>query len=82
MVSVNDPNKEGDVAAGTGGSQRPDDTGGDTGDPATFQFVGTTAPGVPLTLPGQGVFTFDPATGDVTFTPEDNFFGSPAPSKT
>ncbi|QTF72464.1 Ig-like domain-containing protein [Arthrobacter woluwensis] len=32
-----------------------------------------------LTVPGEGKWTVDPKTGDVTFTPEDGFKGNPTP---
>ncbi|WP_341947102.1 tandem-95 repeat protein [Microbacterium sp. LWH11-1.2] len=32
-----------------------------------------------LTVPGEGVYTFDPATGDVTFDPEPLFTGAATP---
>ena len=49
------------------------DTLGDAVDPNSFQFVGTTNPGDPLVVPGEGTYTYDPATGTVTFTPEPGF---------
>jgi CshA-type fibril repeat protein len=48
-------------------------------DPSTVQFVGTTKPGEPLVVPGEGTWTFDPATHDATFTPESGFHGGPSP---
>ena len=33
----------------------------------------------PLVIPGEGTWTFDPATGEMTFTPEPGFVGDPTP---
>ena len=35
--------------------------------------------GKTLTVPGEGTWTVDPTTGDITFTPEDGFVGDPTP---
>ena len=43
--------------------------------PATVQIVGTAAPGDPLTVAGEGVWSLTPATGEITFTPETNYSG-------
>ncbi|WAC66827.1 LPXTG cell wall anchor domain-containing protein [Agrococcus sp. SL85] len=45
-------------------------------DPATGEPL---APGAPLEVPGEGTWTVDPATGAITFTPEDGFEGDPTP---
>ncbi len=42
-------------------------------DPDTANRVTT------LTIPGEGVWTVDPATGDITFTPEPGYVEDPAP---
>ena len=55
------------------------DTLGDTVDPTSFQFDGTANPGDPLIVPGEGVYTYDPTTGEVTFTPEEGFAGLVTP---
>jgi CshA-type fibril repeat protein len=57
------------------------DTDGDTVVPATVQIVGAhpDSDGKTLTVPGQGVWSVDPVTGEITFTPEENFTGNPAP---
>lgn len=55
------------------------DIGGDTVDPTTVQLVGTENPGDPLIVPGEGVYTIDPVTGAITFTPEVGFIGDPTP---
>ncbi|MEJ6392007.1 tandem-95 repeat protein [Gymnodinialimonas sp. 2305UL16-5] len=55
------------------------DTAGDAVVPATFQFVGTANPGDPLVVPGEGTYTFDPATGEVTFTRDPDFVDQPSP---
>ncbi|MEO0546090.1 MAG: tandem-95 repeat protein [Pseudomonadota bacterium] len=44
-------------------------------DPATVQILGTTNPGDPLTVPGEGVWTINTSTGTITFIPEANFSG-------
>lgn len=46
-------------------------------DPATVQIVGTSAPGEPLVVAGQGTWTVNPTTGAITFEPEDGFIGDP-----
>ncbi|MFC7431537.1 MULTISPECIES: Ig-like domain-containing protein [unclassified Agrococcus] len=55
-----------------------------TTDPATFAFVDPAtgeplAPGAPLVVAGEGTWTFAPATGTVTFTPEPGFLTDPTP---
>lgn len=54
-------------------------------DPATLLFPTTGQPGTmsnggrTLTVPGEGVYTIDPATGVVTFDPEPQFTGVATP---
>jgi uncharacterized repeat protein (TIGR01451 family) len=54
-------------------------------DPATVVFVSppagsTLSPdGKTLTVPGEGVWTIDPVTGEMTFTPEAGFTADPTP---
>ncbi|WJY01273.1 tandem-95 repeat protein [Curtobacterium sp. 458] len=55
-------------------------------DPTTVQLTDAGVPGSvvsdggkTLTVPGQGVWTVDPKTGVVTFTPEDGFTKNPSP---
>jgi len=48
-------------------------------DPASVQIGGTANPGDPLVVPGEGVWTVDPATGQITFTPEPGFDTDPTP---
>ncbi|MFJ3959309.1 Ig-like domain-containing protein, partial [Arthrobacter sp. NPDC090010] len=49
-------------------------------DPATVKITDPSGQPVDsLTVPGEGVWTVDPATGDITFTPEDGFTGNPTP---
>ena len=43
---------------------------GDVVDPTTVQIVGTTNPGDPLVVPGEGTWTVNPTTGAITFTPD------------
>ncbi|QCE41035.1 gliding motility-associated C-terminal domain-containing protein [Psychroserpens sp. NJDZ02] len=45
------------------------DVDGDVVDPATVQIVGTTNPGDDLVDPGVGVWSVDPVSGAITFTP-------------
>ncbi|MFS0728560.1 tandem-95 repeat protein [Curtobacterium sp. 1P10AnD] len=61
---------------------------GSTGDidPTTVQLTDAGVPGSSvgdggktLTVPGQGVWTVDPKTGAVTFTPENGFTKNPTP---
>jgi large repetitive protein len=53
------------------------DPEGDALDPASVQIVGTSGPGQSLTVSGQGVWSVDTATGDIVFTPETNYNGTP-----
>ena len=55
------------------------DTLGDAVDPTSFQFVGTANPGDPLTVPGEGTYTYDPGNGTVTFAPAPGFAGTITP---
>ena len=52
---------------------------GRTLDPTSVQITGTAAPGESLTVPGEGVWSVNPATGAITFTPEAGFSGDPTP---
>ncbi|GIG28980.1 Ig-like domain-containing protein [Cellulomonas marina] len=49
--------------------------------PGTVELLtpGTGTPTTTLVVPGEGTWTVDPATGAVTFTPEDGFEGDPTP---
>ncbi len=60
------------------------DTNGSTIDPDTVALIDPAtgaplAPGAPLVVPGEGTWTFDPATGELTFSPEPGFLGDPTP---
>ncbi len=44
--------------------------------PATVQITGTASAGDPLVVPGQGTWTINTLTGEITFTPEANYSGS------
>jgi large repetitive protein len=57
------------------------DTTGDTVVPTTVQIVGADpgSNGRTLTVPGQGVWTADPTTGEITFTPQSGYTGDPTP---
>ena len=50
-------------------------------DPSTVMIIdpATGDPVTTLTVPGEGVWTVDPVTGALTFTPEDGFTGDPTP---
>ncbi len=56
-------------------------------DPTSVVLTGTGAPagsvlspdGKTLTVPGEGVWSVDPATGEMTFTPDFDFLGDPTP---
>jgi hypothetical protein len=48
-------------------------------DPASVQIVGTAKPGDPLVVPGQGIWSVDTTTGQITFTPDLGFTGNPTP---
>ncbi len=45
----------------------------------TVQIVGTSGPGVPLAVYGEGTWTIDPASGAIRFTPEPDFKLDPTP---
>jgi uncharacterized repeat protein (TIGR01451 family) len=55
------------------------DTTGDAVVPGTVQIVGTANPGDPLTLSGEGTWSVNTTTGEITFTPESGFTGDPTP---
>ncbi|MEP0945108.1 MAG: tandem-95 repeat protein [Rhizobiaceae bacterium] len=44
--------------------------------PSTVQIVGTASAGDPLAVPGEGTWTVNATTGEITFTPEANYTGS------
>ncbi|KAG1654010.1 Serine-aspartate repeat-containing protein D [Nymphon striatum] len=49
-------------------------------DPKTVLIVDPKGqPVTTLTVPDEGVWTVDPETGDITFTPEETFYGDPTP---
>jgi large repetitive protein len=48
-------------------------------DPRSITILGTSGPGQPLVVPGQGTWTVDLDNGTITFTPEDGFIGNPTP---
>ena len=50
------------------------DTDG-TLNPASVQITGTASAGDPLVVAGQGTWTINPATGEITFTPEADYDG-------
>ncbi|WKW45969.1 Ig-like domain-containing protein [Myroides sp. JBRI-B21084] len=67
------------------------DTTGDTVDPTTVSLVASSIPGATcdvtdangdctqVTVPGEGVWSVNPTTGAVTFTPASGFTGTPTP---
>ncbi|MBS9777266.1 MAG: hypothetical protein KGV50_00755 [Gammaproteobacteria bacterium] len=58
------------------------DTDDDTVDPTTVKIDGATDPdGKTKTVPGEGTWSVDPSTGEITFTPEPNFTDEPTPIK-
>lgn len=52
---------------------------GDAVDPATVRIIGTANPGDPLVVTGEGVWTVNPTTGAITFTPAFGFTLDPTP---
>jgi len=48
-------------------------------DPASVQIAGTTNPGDPLVVAGEGAWSVNPANGDITFTPDPGFTADPTP---
>jgi len=57
------------------------DEGNPALDPTTVKLIDpeTNASVTELTIPGEGKWTVDPVTGELTFTPEDGFTGDPTP---
>nr|MCH9673039.1 hypothetical protein [Gammaproteobacteria bacterium] len=55
------------------------DGAGEPLNPASVQLVGTGTPGEPLSVAGQGIWSVNSATGDLTFTPAAGFTGTPTP---
>jgi CshA-type fibril repeat protein len=56
------------------------DTGGDTDfNLNTLTIFGTSTPGAPLVVPGQGTWSVSLVNGTITFTPEAGFSGDPSP---
>jgi len=52
----------------------------DSLDPTSVQLVDPSGnPVTTLDVPNEGVWTVDPVSGDITFTPEDGFVGNPTP---
>jgi large repetitive protein len=47
--------------------------------PASIQIVGTAGAGQPLVVPGQGTWSVNTTSGDITFTPLLGFGGTPTP---
>ncbi|TFH71295.1 DUF11 domain-containing protein [Cellulomonas sp. HD19AZ1] len=62
-----------------------DPLGNDAGDldPATLRIVdpATGDRVTTLRVPGEGTWTVDPTTGEVTFTPQDGYDGNPTPQR-
>ncbi len=54
------------------------DTTGDTVDATTLQIVGTINPGDDLVVAGEGTWSVDGTSGEITFTPEAGFTDDPA----
>ncbi|MEM1340730.1 MAG: hypothetical protein AAGF68_00325 [Pseudomonadota bacterium] len=46
---------------------------------STVELVGSAGPGQPVVVPGQGTWSVDTTTGEVTFTPEATFADDPDP---
>ncbi|HOW26551.1 MAG TPA: hypothetical protein PK711_12890, partial [Bacteroidales bacterium] len=55
------------------------DITGDLVDPTTVQIVGTPNPGDPLIIAGEGTWSVNTTTGEITFTPEPGYTGDPSP---
>ena len=55
------------------------DTAGDTPVASTLKIMGTSNPGDPLVVPGEGTWSVNPSNGDITFTPLAGFTGNPTP---
>lgn len=47
--------------------------------PSSVRILDGSTPVSTLTVPGQGTWTVDPATGSITFTPEAGYTGDPTP---
>ena len=48
-------------------------------DPLTLQIAGTANPGESLVVSGEGTWSVNTSTGEITFTPQADFFGVPSP---
>lgn len=48
-------------------------------DPTSVWIVGTSGPNVSLPVAGEGTWSVNPVTGEITFTPEAGFSGNPTP---
>ena len=55
------------------------DGNGEPLDPASVNITGSAGAGQPLVVPGEGIWSVNTATGDITFTPEVGFTGPPTP---
>lgn len=47
--------------------------------PATVQIAGTSGPGQPLSVSGEGTWSINTSSGEITFTPFPGFEGNPTP---
>jgi CshA-type fibril repeat protein len=77
-VATNDTKNIVDPTMPTSINPLTNDTTGDTVDPTTVA-LGSSAPGAPLVVSGEGTWTVNPTTGEVTFTPIAGFVKSPTP---
>jgi len=92
VTPVNDPPVAGDdvlgsisgsrPAAGTVATFKVTDNDSDVDsplDPASLTLTGTPGPGQSLVVAGEGTWSVNLATGEISFTPLSTFFGDPTP---
>jgi len=85
LFTINSPTAEDDSDSGMPGQSvsldvLANDNPGDADlDPATVQIAGTSSPGASLSVAGEGLWTVNTTNGEITFTPEVGFIGSPTP---
>lgn len=85
LITVNTPTAEDDADSGMPGQSvtldvLANDSPGDAPlDPSTVQIAGTASPGASLTVSGEGIWSVNTSNGEITFTPEAGFIGSPTP---
>lgn len=78
-VAANDTSKDNVLATAVTQNVILNDDSGDIPVLSSIQIVGTLAPGDPLIVSGEGTWSVNLGTGEITFTPESGFTGDPTP---